>query len=69
MQLHTLTFNSFLDKHIAVDYVKEQIEPDTLDEKLTELQLVFLTGIDLPKRAVKRLLTEVPHTSYEAHDF
>ena len=69
MLSHTMQFKSFQDKRIAVDWIKENIEPDDFDECLTELKVVFFTGVALRVRTVDRMLIVVPHTAYESHDF
>jgi hypothetical protein len=68
MQTHTMTFKSFQDKRVAVDWIKETIEPDNFDEKLTELQIVFFTGVQPRKAIIERMLRDVAHVTYESHD-
>lgn len=69
MLAHTMKFQSMLDKRIAIDWIKEHIEPDNLDECLTELKIAFFTGVTPNKRTVDRMLKEVPHKAYESHDY
>ena len=68
MLSHTMRFKSFQDKRIAVDWINENIEPDDLDECLTELKVAFFTGVTPSKNTVKRLLA-LSHSSYESHDY
>jgi hypothetical protein len=69
MQAHTMTFDTFFDKHVAIDYIKEHIEPDNEDECLTELRYIFFTGCELTKQQSALLREHCVFTSYEARDF
>jgi hypothetical protein len=63
MQTHTMTFKSFQDKRVAVDWIRENIEPDTFEECLTEKRIVFFTGIELQSRKILLIQrTCSPHT-------
>jgi hypothetical protein len=64
MHMHTLEFENFLNKRIAVDYLKQEELYDDLDECLTEKKLTFFTGIALRKHQTARLLKEVPLSNY-----
>ncbi len=68
MLSHTLTFQSFGDKRIAIDWIKENIEPEDENEALTELRYIFYTGVAPRKHTIDRMLREVPHKNYESHD-
>lgn len=69
MLAHTMTFDTFREKSFAVHWIKEHIDPDDFDECLTQLKIAFFTGVQPSKNTVDRMLKEVPHASYESHDF
>lgn len=68
MHIHTMKFDSFQAKRIAVDYLKQEELFDDLDECLTEKRLTFFTGVELRKHQTERLLKEVPSTSYDVRE-
>ena len=69
MQKHVMTFRSFQEKRVAIDHINENVEPDNLEECLTEKKLVFFTGIELqPKRILHLQKICKPH-SYKVSDY
>lgn len=68
MHIHTMEFDSFQNKRVAIDWVKENIEPDDLDECLTEKKCSFFTGIELRKHQTARMLKAIQLTSYNVHE-
>lgn len=68
MHIHTMTFDSIQNKRIAIDWIRENIEPDDLDECLTEKKLAFLTGVELRKHQTARMQKEIAPTTYKVNE-
>jgi hypothetical protein len=69
MEKHTMTFDSFIDKRMSIDWIKENIEPDNEDEMLTSKLYIFFTGVALTKRQVKLLQQNCSFKEYSRTDF
>jgi hypothetical protein len=65
---YEMNFDSFIDKAQAIEWVKENIEPDDEGPCLTELRYVFYTGVAPRRHTVDRMLREVRHTFYASHE-
>jgi len=63
-----MEFDSFQNKRVAIDWIRENIDPDDLDECLTEKRCSFFTGIELRKHQTARMLKEVASSAYNVSE-
>jgi hypothetical protein len=64
MYMHTLFFNTLLDKRIAWDWITQNIQTFDQDECLTERKCKFYTDIELPQPEQKKLLQATNPSSF-----
>lgn len=68
MQKHTMTFSAFIDKADATYWIRENIEPDDIDDCLTHKKIIFFTGCELTKHQVRQIELNCRFASYNRSD-